>query len=185
MVSGNPTPPRGARTILRLGTVMASQVIMSSHAGFTFMYRVGGILIHDDRLLVEWNAAGDFCFVPGGRVEYGETAPAALRREAREELGESVRVARLLAAADNIFVLDGRRYQEISLYFSIELDATSRLNARDGVSEGTEPGNRFEWIPAAALERARLMPPFLRGLVRDLPEAPVYIASNELDSAPP
>ena len=164
---------------------MASQMIMSSHAGLTFMYRVGGILIHDDRLLVEWNAAGDFCFVPGGRVEYGETAPAALRREAREELGESVRVARLLAAADNLFVLDGRRYQEISLYFSIELDATSRLNARDGVFEGTEPGNRFEWIPVATLERARLMPPFLQGLVHDLPEAPVYIASNELDTAPP
>ena len=47
MVSGNPTPLRGARTILRLGTVMASQMIMSSHAGLTFMYRVGGILIHD------------------------------------------------------------------------------------------------------------------------------------------
>ena len=62
---------------------MASQMIMSSHAGLTFMYRVGGILIHDDRLLVEWNAAGDYCFVPGGRVEYGETASAALRREAQ------------------------------------------------------------------------------------------------------
>ena len=94
-------------------------------------------------------------------------------------------VARLLAAADNLFVLDGRRYQEISLYFSIELDATSPLSAHDGVFEGTEPGIRFEWIPVATLERARLMPPFLQGLVHDLPEAPVYIASNELDSAPP
>ena len=164
---------------------MASRMIMGSHAGLTFMYRVGGILIHDDRLLVEWNVAGDFCFVPGGRVEYGETAPAALRREAREELGESVQVARLLAAADNLFVLDGRRYQEISLYFLMELDPASRLRARDGLFEGTEPGIRFEWIPVAALERARLMPPFLQGLVHDLPEAPVYIASNELDSAPP
>ena len=94
---------------------MASRMIKSSHAGFTFMYRVGGIVIHENRLLVEWNVAGSFCFVPGGRVEYGETAPAALQREAREELGEPVTVARLLAAADNLFALDGRRYQEISL----------------------------------------------------------------------
>ena len=53
-----------------------SRMIMSSHAGLTFMYRVGGIVIHENRLLVEWNLAGSFCFVPGGRVEYGETAPA-------------------------------------------------------------------------------------------------------------
>ena len=164
---------------------MASRMIMSSHAGLTFMYRVGGILIHDNRLLVEWNDAGNFCFVPGGRVEYGETGPTALQREAREELGEPVKIARLLAAADNLFALDGRRYQEISLYFLMQLDATSRLRARDGVFEGTEPDTRFEWMPVAALERANLMPPFLRGLVRNLPDAPVYIARNELDSAPP
>ena len=32
---------------------MASRMIMSSHAGLTFMYRVGGIVIHENRLLVE------------------------------------------------------------------------------------------------------------------------------------
>ena len=164
---------------------MARRMIMSSHAGLTFMYRVGGILIRDNRLLVEWNLAGTFCFVPGGRVEYGETAPAALQREAREELGEPVKIARLLAAADNLFVLDGRRHQEISLYFLVQLEATSRIRARDGVFEGTEPGIRFEWIPVDAVERANLMPPFLRELVRDLPDAPVYLARNEIDSAPP
>ena len=164
---------------------MASRMIMSSHAGLTFMYRVGGIVIHENRLLVEWNLAGSFCFVPGGRVEYGETAPATLQREAREELGEPVRVARLLAAADNLFVLYGRRYQEISLYFLTQLDATSRLGAHDGIFEGTEPDSRFEWIPVDAVERAHLMPPFLRELVRDLPDAPVYIARNEVDSATP
>ena len=164
---------------------MASRMIMNSHAGLTFMYRVGGIVIHENTLLVEWNVAGNFCFVPGGRVEYGETAPAALQREAREELGEPVRVARLLAAADNLFVLDGRRYQEISLYFLMELDATSRLLARGGVFDGAEAEIRFEWIPVDAVERANLMPPFLRELVRDLPEVPVYIARNELDSGTP
>ena len=164
---------------------MASQMIMSSHAGLTFMYRVGGILIRDHRLLVQWNVDGNFCFVPGGRVEYGETALAALQREAREELGEPVKVARLLAAADNLFLLDGRRHQEISLYFLVQLEATSRIRTRDGVFEGAEPGIRFEWIAVDAVERANLMPPFLRELVRDLPDAPVYLARNELDSATP
>ena len=34
------------------------------------MYRVGGIAVNDRYLLVEHNVRHDFCFVPGGRVEY-------------------------------------------------------------------------------------------------------------------
>ncbi len=67
----------------------------------------------------------------------------------------------------------------------MQLDATSRLGAHDGIFEGTEPDRRFEWIPVGAVERAHLMPPFLRELVRDLPDAPVYLTRNELDSATP
>ena len=45
------------------------------------MYRVGGIASYDGHLLVEHDARHGFCFVPGGRVEYGENAVEALARE--------------------------------------------------------------------------------------------------------
>ena len=62
-------------------------MVMFSNGEITFMYRVGGIAVHDGRLLVEHDVKRGFCFVPGGRVEYGENAVQALSRELDEEFG--------------------------------------------------------------------------------------------------
>ena len=67
----------------------------------------GGIAVHNERLLVEHDSEHRFCFVPGGRVEYGENAMQALAREVREELGEDATIGRLALVTDNLFELDG------------------------------------------------------------------------------
>ena len=69
-----------------------SDMIMSSSNGLTFMYRAGGIAVYNERLLVEHDVKRGFCFVPGGRVNYGEkNAAEALAREVREELARRPR----------------------------------------------------------------------------------------------
>ena len=143
------------------------------------MYRVGGIAVHDGRLLVEQDVKHGFCFVPGGRVEYGENAVDALARELREELGEEATISRLVLVADNLFQLDGNWFQEISLYFLIEFAPGSTVFDRDGTFEGGESGTVFQWIPLADEEQANLLPPFLRQYVRDIPEFTEYITHTE------
>ena len=157
---------------------MTNRMIMSSDGEITFMYRVGGVAIHNERLLVEHNVRHGFCFVPGGRVEYGENAVEALAREFREELGEDVKVGRLFLSADNMFELDGKRYQEIVPYFLMELDAESGLYDREGVFEGDEPGSAFQWIHLQEIDGANLFPPFLRARVRSVPETPEHIVCS-------
>ncbi len=66
-------------------------MVMFSNGEITFMYRVGGIALHEGRLLVEQNLRHGFCFIPGGRVEYGENAVLALSRELQEEFGGTCR----------------------------------------------------------------------------------------------
>ena len=143
------------------------------------MYRVGGIAVHDGHLLVEQDVRHGFCFVPGGRVEYGENAAGALARELREELGEDATIGRLVLVADNLFEIDGDWFQEVSLYFLVELALGSSVFQQDGTFEGGESGTVFQWIPLDELEQANLLPPFLRPLARDLPASPEYIAHAE------
>ena len=80
-------------------------MVMFSNGEITFIYRVGGIALHDGRLLVEQNLRHGFSFVPGGRVEYGENAVLALSRELQEEFGGDVQIGRLVIVADNLFEL--------------------------------------------------------------------------------
>ena len=153
----------------------SSNMIMSSKGGITFMYRVGGIALHSGLLLVERDSGHGFCFVPGGRVEYGENAVGALGREMREELGEKVEIGRLFIVADNLFELDGYRFQEVGLYFLVEFAPGSGTPKREGVFEGVEPGTSFQWIPLDELEQANLLPALLRDRVRENPQCPEYV----------
>lgn len=153
-----------------------SNMIMSSNNGITFMYRVGGIAVHSGRLLVENDTGHGFCFVPGGRVEYGESAIRALEREMWEEFGESVKIGRLAVVADNLFELDGHRFQEVGLYFLVEFAPESEIPAREDDFQGAEPGTLFRWIPLDELGRANLLPAFLRERVREVPREPEYVS---------
>ena len=156
-------------------------MIMTEQRGLTFMYRVGGIAIHDGRLLVERFVKHGLCFPPGGRVEFGESAVAALHREAREELGEAVTIGRLALVVDNLFSHEGRRYQEVGLYFLMQLAGESPIPGRQGPFAGAERNIIFEWVPLARLEDANLLPPCLCAPLRALPAAPLrYLVRDEL-----
>src|SRR5690606_16384382 len=86
-----------------------------------FLYRVGGVCLHDGRVLLHRAVGDDFWSLPGGRCEILETAADALTREMREELAVKVTVGRLLWVVEDFFTMDGRPYHQIGLYFAVDL----------------------------------------------------------------
>ena len=161
---------------------MTDDMIMFSNGEVTFMYRVGGIALHDGRLLVEHNIKHGFCFVPGGRVEYGENAVMALSRELDEEFGGRVQIGRLVIFSDNLFELDDIRYQEVGPYFLLEFPPEHPFLGREGKFEASEPNLVYEWLSLDDLEAAELFPRFLRKLVRDIPHTPKYVIQSDIES---
>jgi ADP-ribose pyrophosphatase YjhB (NUDIX family) len=85
---------------------------------------VRGVWMQDGQVLVCRDLENGHCFLPGGHVEFGETAAGALQREMVEELGLSLQVGRFLGAVESAFdQADGSgsitRHHEVNLVFEL------------------------------------------------------------------
>lgn len=129
-----------------------------------------GLLVADDHVLAEEYIGRDgeaFLRAPGGGIEFGESAEAALHREFLEELGAQLDDARLLGVTENIFDGHGKRGHEIVHVFSIRssrleaLPRSARLPVLDGdTSVGWFPlerihDGRIDFYPPGVLDLAR------------------------------
>ncbi|MGH2510836.1 MAG: NUDIX hydrolase [Ktedonobacteraceae bacterium] len=138
-----------------------------------FNYRVAGIALRDNQVLL--NRLDSHWFLPGGRVEMGETSGEALQREMREEIQEDVQVGRLLWIAESFFDgVEQKCYHELGLYYLMTLAPDASIACT------TEPlatldGSTFQWFSLTELDTITLYPPFLVEGLRKLPEQTVHI----------
>ena len=157
-------------------------VIQFDQDGRRFTYRVVGVAIHDNRVLL--HRAGDepFWTLPGGRAEIGETAEDTIRREMREELSTDVEVLRLLWFIENFFDYGSVSYHEVALYFLIRFPPDSKPMAQN-VFELADGATtlRFRWVPleGETLTNLPLLPPFLALGLRDLPTSVAHVVHRD------
>ena len=158
-------------------------MITFQHEQHRFTYRVVGIALDRERVLLHRAESEDFWSLPGGRCELGEPGAVALAREMDEELGERVRVERLVWVVENFFRYQGRLHHELGFYFLMTLPPESRLLAAPGPFDGQEPGVRliFAWYPLADLPTLRLYPSFLRTGLAALPATTTHIVHIDED----
>jgi len=138
---------------------------------FKFQFRVAAIAVVAGHVLLHRLEGGDFWALPGGRVEPGEDARAALLREMEEELGETVTCGKLAYLVESFFDGEDARYHEIGMYFPVQLSSASALGTVSQVHWGVEGSKRleFRWFPVAELSSVPLYPEFLReALAREL-----------------
>jgi len=92
--------------------------------------RVASVIIRDSRVLLVAHRKNDHVYwlLPGGGVAYGETLPAALERELREELGADIEVGDAVFFCDSI---EPRKKRHIlHIFFSCALkDGELRLGS--------------------------------------------------------
>lgn len=144
-----------------------------------FSYRVGGVLIRNDMLLLQKVPGDDGFALPGGHVSFGECSADALIREFREEFHADIQVERLLMVGENFCQWGNLPCQQINLFYLISLLDVSQMPL-DGIFCGfDESGNirtevEFCWIPLSQLPELKIYPSEAKQHLMSIPRNIVY-----------
>ena len=132
-----------------------------------------GVIEEEGKILLCRGKGNRNFFFPGGHIEEGESAPEALMREIKEELGEESEVKRFIGASENKFVTKKGEVHEINLVFEVTL-----LNDSGRVSQ--EDHLEFAWLTREELRDAIVFPTSLKDAVLALhtKEKPFWVTEG-------
>ncbi|MFX1329838.1 MAG: NUDIX hydrolase, partial [Promethearchaeota archaeon] len=150
--------------------------------GLVFVYRVAGIAIHDNKLLIHRSIIDDFWSLPGGRCEFLEISKDTLMREMKEEIGVRINIIRPLYFVENFFFFEGKNYHELSIFYLIDFPSDSKdiyendtfygkeskLGSKNEYLDGKELDLIFKWVDINEIETIRLYPLFLRKSLKNI-----------------
>ena len=115
-----------------------------------------GLLINNGRVLMCRHIKADYCYLPGGHVEFAEKTQDALVREMMEETGLKSTAGRLLLTTEQCFN-DGKQvHHEINMVFHVEQLGPSSTPPETVPS--MEKKIDFVWIDLAQLPEADIRP---------------------------
>ena len=141
-------------------------------AGKKFNYRVCAIIISNEKILAMHDERSPYYYLPGGRVEMGETAERAIIREVQEELNIIPKIVRPLWLNQAFFKedVDKLNYHELCIYFLMDISDTDLLSR--GEKFTSKEGKRihtFEWLEFERLKDEYFYPLFLKEDIFHLP----------------
>jgi 8-oxo-dGTP pyrophosphatase MutT (NUDIX family) len=121
-----------------------------------------GLCLRAGKVLLCKSIKNNYFYLPGGHVDFGETAAAALAREFVEETGLAAKVGSLALIHEHFFRQGPHLRHELNLVFHVELD-TDQVSSR-------EKKLGFEWIAIDALGELDLRPDVHRAWLAHPPE---------------
>jgi len=147
-----------------------------------FNYRACAMIISNGKILAMRDERSPYYYLPGGRVEIGETAENAVIREVQEELGVTPKIDRPLWLNQAFFTddVDALSYHELCIYFLMDITDTDLLSR--GECFTTTEGKhtlRFVWLAFDRLEDAYFYPVFLKKDIYNLPD--VFTIRTEIE----
>jgi 8-oxo-dGTP pyrophosphatase MutT (NUDIX family) len=113
-----------------------------------------GVCIMQNQILLCFGRKSGIAYLPGGHIDFGETAREALVRENREELGKDSQAGRFLGCCEHRFVQNGSPKAEINLVFEMTVEGI----APDLPLAAEEDWIGFMWCPFDQLSSVRFEP---------------------------
>ncbi len=129
---------------------------------YVFSYRVAGICIQDEKVLLQ-KPTNDTAFAfPGGHVTFGESNEQTLMREFQEEIGADISVGDLKWVGEIFFPWGNKPCHQICLYYIVEINSenipTQGMFMGQEQIEGQKFKLEFHWVPLDELKNIEVYP---------------------------
>jgi 8-oxo-dGTP pyrophosphatase MutT (NUDIX family) len=159
------------------------RMVCFDDGGDRFQMRAAAIALRNGRVLVQNLTGLSNCFLPGGRIEQGESSTETLVREMQEEFGHTVQVGQLAFVIESFFPEKGQLFHEVGLYYRIEVGEDFPYHDTD-ICHRCHEGNvemEYRWVEAdqVSLGAAEFFPEPLRGRLTDIQPVTVHILDRE------
>lgn len=152
-----------------------------------FNYRVAGVVLKGDKILLLTEDRFDFWYLPGGKAKLLETSEQALIREISEEFSEKPKIERILWINECLYYFKDWdvKHHDLTFYYLISLPEASKIYANDSGLALEEHSNeetvlRYKWFAIDEINRLNLVPEFLKKSLKDIPASPQHVITNEL-----
>lgn len=158
--------------------------ILFQREDYVFSYRVAGILLRDNKILLQKPTNDTGYAIPGGHVELGETNAETLEREFKEEIGADITVGVLKWVAEIFFPWGDKPCHQICLYYAVALKDETQIPL-DGIFAGDEriEGQNFKiefhWKPVDSLGQLEVYPTIISNLMKRYNEGVQHFVYRE------
>ena len=145
-----------------------------------FNYRVGAIIIHDEKVLLMKNPEEPYLYSIGGRVNYNETTEGAIKREVLEEAGIMLEVDRPLFFQEQFYNAEvtGEHFHEVAVYYLMkDSDCLDQLSCSSVTERGVS--EELIWIPLDELEQHYVVPVSIAKELKNLPKHLTHIVERD------
>ncbi len=128
--------------------------------------RVSGIIIHDNKILLETYEDGVYCF-PGGTINLNESSEDAIKRELLEEVDKEFVIDKLVSVNEE-FYINFKNYKThcINFYYKMKFKNPSDIDSIDLDRLEDDHGHmiqhHYSWLDMDDLENKDLIPEVIK-----------------------
>lgn len=143
----------------------------------TLNVRVAALFVRNNKVLVELGPGCHHYCLPGGRVQFGETAEEAIAREIKEELNANIEIVRCLYVHQCFFPLgENAKCHEIAFYFLVEAPTVSN----EQIFKSLDGDSTFYWVETEKLKNMKFFPLCIKDNIDNLPQYTQLEVSKEI-----
>lgn len=134
-------------------------------------FRTVGVLIRNNKILVQRDKDGDEYALPGGHVKIGETAMESLIREYKEETGADINCQRLIWTEECFWNWNNKLANTIAFYYLVNLCSGSDIpDNGEFVSQKDNCNVVLGWMPLEQINSITIYPSFIKERIMNISE---------------